>query len=92
MKMVVKTSWTILCDGKWITIVTKNTGDLAIKTATKSMYKVLTENTSIDSYEAAMLLTLLGNISICVATDYHMTARMEFPVEILEQYGFTKKW
>jgi len=39
--------------------------------------------------EAGMLLSVVGDLRICQIVDPLMTARMEFPLWILEKYGYS---
>lgn len=71
-----------------MTIASKNTLDEAAKTATTHMYKFLTNELRMDTYEAGMLLSLVGDLKICQVVDPLMTARMELPKYILDKYNY----
>lgn len=85
-----RTTPSIEVENKWITIATRNTANEAITAATEYMYKELVNKLKIDYNESALLLTLLGNISICASNDYYTVARMDFPIKIMEKYNFIK--
>lgn len=72
-----------------ITIVSDNTVDEASKKATINMYEFLINELNIPDYEAAMLLSLVGNLRICQIVDPKMTVRMEMPLSIFENYNYT---
>jgi len=74
---------------KVITISSASTLDEAAQDATFNMQQFLMERIGMDFHEAGMLLSLLGDLRICQIVDPLMTARMEFPKWVLEQYGFT---
>jgi len=42
-----------------------------------------------DLQEAGMLLSIMGDLRICQIVDPLMTVRMEFPLWILEKYGYS---
>lgn len=79
----------IVVEGEHImTISSKETLDKAAKQATINMHKFLINELNIDIYEAGMLLSLVGDLKICQVVDPLMTARMEFPVSILNKYNY----
>ncbi|QZY56163.1 acetamidase/formamidase family protein [Crassaminicella profunda] len=71
-----------------MTIASKKTLDAAAKQATINMHKFLINELNMDTYEAGMLLSLVGDLKICQVVDPLMTARMEFPKSILNQYNY----
>lgn len=77
-------------EDKWITIATRQTADEAINAATEYMYNELVEKLSINYAESALLLNLLGNLTICASNDYYTVARMDFPIEVMEKYNFIR--
>jgi amidase len=52
------------------------------------MLVFLQQALGMDAQEAGMLLSLMGNLHICQIVDPLMTVRMEFPLWILEAYGY----
>ncbi|WML44423.1 acetamidase/formamidase family protein [Neobacillus sp. PS3-40] len=76
---------------KVITIASAETLDEAAKMATIHMHQFLVEHLDIGIDEAGMLLSLVGDLRICQVVDPLMTARMEFPQWILDQYEYTLK-
>ncbi|MBM7869553.1 amidase [Clostridium pascui] len=79
----------MLVQGEHImTIASAKTLDEASKMATHNMHKFMTENLNININEAAMLLSLVGNLRICQIVDPLKTTRMEMPLTILEKYNF----
>jgi amidase len=62
--------------------------DEAAKHASINMHRFLIQELKMDTHEAAMLLSLSGNLRICQIVDPLITARMELPIEILEKYNY----
>lgn len=61
--------------------------DAAAKGATERMAEFLTEHAGLPLSEAAMLLSLAGDLRICQIVDPLMTCRMELPKRVLTQLG-----
>ncbi|MGE5632070.1 MAG: acetamidase/formamidase family protein [Caulobacteraceae bacterium] len=59
----------------------------AAEQATVNMHHLLVENTRLDSQDAAMLISLAGELRVCQIVDPLMTCRVELPLFILEKYG-----
>ena len=79
----------LLCAGEEIiTIASAPTLDEAALNAAQNMLKLITCRSTLDPQEAGMLLSLRGELCICQIVDPMKTARMEFPLDILKQYGF----
>ena len=55
------------------------------------MLQFIHEALGMDLGEAGMLLSVVGNLHICQIVDPLMTARMEFPLWILEEYEYQLK-
>lgn len=72
-----------------MTIASEATLDEAAVTATEMMFDFIRHALHIDIHEAGMLLSIAGNLRICQIVDPLMTARMEFPLWILEKYGYS---
>ncbi len=62
--------------------------DEAAKGATLRMRSFLTQQVKMTGHEAGMLLSLMGNLSICQAVDPNKTCRMELPAELVKQQGY----
>ncbi len=71
-----------------ITIASAETLDEAADQATLNMHQFLLQELKMDVYEAGMLLSLVGDLKICQVVDPLKTARMEFPISILEKYNY----
>lgn len=71
-----------------MTIASRLTLDEAGRQAAKNMHRFLVKDVGIDAQEAGMLLSLVGNLRICQVVDPLMTSRMEFPLWILDKYGY----
>jgi amidase len=78
----------LVSGGQVITIASAPLLDDAAKTAARDMHEFLVSTAGLDNDKAALLLSLSGNLRISQVVDPLMTARMEFPLEILEKYGF----
>jgi len=79
----------IVAEGEHImTLASKKTLDEAGRQATINMHQILCGQLNMDANEAGMLLSLVGDLKICQVVDPLMTARMEFPISILDQYGY----
>ncbi len=75
-------------EDKLITIASAKDLDEAAKLATIQMHTFLVENMGLEIDEAGMLLSLVGELRICQVVDPLMTARMEFPQSIVDQYEY----
>jgi len=71
-----------------ITISSKKTLDEAGRTATIYMHKFLVNELKMDTYEAGMLLSLVGDLKVCQVVNPLITARMELPKYILDNYKY----
>ncbi len=74
-----------------MTIASKQTLDEAAVVASEMMLQFIHEALGMDLGEAGMLLSVVGNLHICQIVDPLMTARMEFPLWILEEYEYQLK-
>jgi len=61
--------------------------DEAAQAAVRSMVRWLAAQTALDVNEAAMLLSLAGDLRICQIVDPLMTCRMELPKSVLTALG-----
>lgn len=61
----------------------------AAEGATCRMRSFLIDQVKLVPHEAGMLLSLAGDLRICQAVDPNKTCRMEIPLSVLEQLGYT---
>lgn len=73
---------------KLITIASRKDVEGAWRAATRQMYDFLREKAGMSAEDAAMLLTMTGNLIICQTVNPMKTVRMELPRSITEGYGF----
>lgn len=71
------------------TIASAETSDEAYKLAIDQMHVFLTKVAGIDTNDAAMLMSLVGNLVFCQVVDPLITVRFEFPKSVLAEYGYT---
>nr|WP_263326437.1 acetamidase/formamidase family protein [Neobacillus sp. Marseille-Q6967] len=81
----------LVSEDRLITIASAETLDEAAKQATVNMHQFLVEQLGLPIDEAGMLLSLVGDLRICQVVDPLMTARMELPQWILDQYDYQVK-
>jgi amidase len=81
----------LVSEERLITIASAETLDEAAKQATVNMHQFLVHQLGLDIDEAGMLLSLVGDLRICQVVDPLMTARMELPQWILDQYDYKVK-
>lgn len=74
-----------------VTIVSAPTIDEAASGATHAMAEFLTKFVGLSVNDAGMLMSLAGELKFCQIVDPEKTVRFEFPIAILEQYGFNMK-
>jgi amidase len=75
--------------GDVMAIASAPTLDEAARAATKNMFDFLNRVVGLTFDEAGMLLSTAGDLRICQIVDPLMTARMEFPLWILDKYGYS---
>lgn len=63
--------------------------DAAAQGATQRMRAFLIDQVKLPPHEAGMLLSLAGDLRICQAVDPNKTCRMEVPLSILAELGYT---
>lgn len=68
-------------------IASAETLDQAVIDATRNLVGLLTDNSSLNDYDAVNLLSLLGNLQICQVVDPLKTVRFELNRQFLEQLG-----
>ncbi len=69
-------------------IASARTLDQAASDVTHSMHRFLVDEVGVDTHEAGMLLSLIGQLRICQIVDPLMTTRMEVPLSVLKAYGY----
>ena len=52
------------------------------------MSRFLTEFAGLSINDAGMLMSLAGELKFCQVVDPEKTVRFEFPLAVLDQYGF----
>ncbi len=70
-------------------IASAETTDDAYKLALDMMHGFLTKIAGIPVNDAAMLMSLVGNLKFCQVVDPLLTVRFEFPKKVLADYGYT---
>ncbi len=80
----------ILAEGEDImTLASEDSLDQAATAAARNMHTFLVQELGMDETDAAMLLSVEGNLRICQVVDPRKTARMELPLAILHRLGYT---
>ncbi len=69
-------------------IASAETTDAAYKLAIDMMHGFLTNVAGIPNNDAAMLMSLVGNLKFCQVVDPLLTVRFEFPKSVLADYGY----
>jgi amidase len=69
-------------------IASGETVDEAYKLALDMMHAFLTKVAGLSVNDAAMLMSLVGNLKFCQVVDPLLTVRFEFPKSVLAEYGF----
>lgn len=70
-------------------IASGETTDAAYKLALDMMHEFLTNVAGLSINDAAMLMSLVGNLKFCQVVDPLLTVRFEFPKSVLADYGYT---
>ena len=78
----------LYCRGDVMTIQSAATLDGAGDMAAKAMKESVKMATGKDDLEAGMLMSLLSNMAVCQVVDPLKTIRVEFPLKVLEAYGY----
>lgn len=79
----------LLVEGEDImTLASEDSLAQAATTATRNMHMFLVQELGMDKTDAAMLLSVEGNLRICQVVDPRKTARMELPLAILRELGY----
>lgn len=74
--------------GEVMTIQSDETLDLAGDKAAKMMNCFVQEAAGLDQFSSGMLMSLVSNMAVCQVVDPKKTVRMEFPLAVLESYGY----
>lgn len=74
--------------GEVMTIQSDETLDLAGDKAAKMMNCFVQEAAGLDQFSSGMLMSLVSNMAVCQVVDPKKTVRMEFPLAVLEKYGY----
>lgn len=69
-------------------IASAETVDEAYKDAIHRMLGFLTDVAGMPLNDAALLMSLVGNLKFCQVVDPLMTVRFEFPTDVLAKYGY----
>ncbi|MDO8847926.1 MAG: acetamidase/formamidase family protein [Coriobacteriia bacterium] len=69
-------------------IASGETTDAAYKLALDMMHGFLTNVAGLSINDAAMLMSLVGNLKFCQVVDPLLTVRFEFPKSVLADYGY----
>ncbi len=78
----------LYCRGRVMTIQSAVTLDAAGDLAAKAMKTFVKDAAGKDNLEAGMLMSLLSDMAVCQVVDPLKTVRVEFPLDVLEQYGY----
>lgn len=78
----------LYCRGDVMTIQSAATLDGAGDMAAKAMKDFVKMAAGKDDLEAGMLMSLLSNMAVCQVVDPLKTVRVEFPLKVLEAYGY----
>lgn len=69
-------------------IASAETADEAQKLAGYQMHNFLTKFAGMTANDAAMLMSLVGNLRFCQVVDPLITVRFEFPKSVLRDMGY----
>lgn len=76
------------CRGRVMTVQSAKTLDKAGDMAAKAMKEFVKKAAGKDNFEAGMLMSLLSDMAVCQVVDPLKTVRVEFPLDVLETYGY----
>ena len=76
------------CRGRVMTIQSAETLDAAGDMAARAMKNFVKKAAGKDNFEAGMLMSLLSDMAVCQVVDPLKTVRVEFPLAVLETYGY----
>jgi len=69
-------------------VASASTLDQAGNDATHNMADFLTKFASLSINDAGLLMSLVGDLKVCQVVDPQKTARFEFPIWVLKEYGY----
>ncbi len=78
----------LFCQGDVMTIQSAKTLDEAGDLAARMMKDFVKQAAGLDDLGAAMLMSLKSNMAVCQVVAPLKTVRVEFPLEVLEAYGY----
>lgn len=78
----------LVCRGKVMTIYSEETLDKAGLFAVRRLQDFVCSATGLDDLAAGRLMSLLCDMAVCQIVDPLLTMRAEFPLEVLEAYGY----
>lgn len=78
----------VCCRGDVMTVQSAETLDAASLMAAQKMQIFVKNATKKDDFESGMMMSLFSNLVICQIVDPLKTVRAEFPLSILEKYGY----
>lgn len=78
----------LVCEGQVMSIQSAKTLDEAGMLAVRKMQIFVKDATGLDDLNSGMLMSLLCNMAVCQIVDPLVTMRAEFPLDVLEQYGY----
>ena len=74
--------------GKVMSIQSAEDLDKAGDMAAKEMFEFVKEATKQNDVRTGMLMSLLSDMAVCQVVDPLLTVRVEFPLDVLEKYGY----
>lgn len=74
--------------GKIMSIQSAEDLDKAGDMAAKEMFEFVKEATKQNDVRTGMLMSLLSDMAVCQVVDPLLTVRVEFPLDVLEKYGY----
>lgn len=74
--------------GKVMSIQSAEDLDKAGDMSAKEMFEFVKEATKQDDVRTGMLMSLLSDMAVCQVVDPLLTVRVEFPLDVLEKYGY----
>lgn len=74
--------------GKVMSVQSAEDLDKAGDMAAKAMFEFVKNAAGQDDVRTGMLMSLLSDMAVCQVVDPLLTVRVEFPLDILEKYGF----
>ncbi len=73
---------------KVMTIQSAETLDKAGDMAAKEMFEFVKDASGQNDLKTGMLMSLLSDMAVCQVVDPLLTMRVEFPLAVLEKYGY----